>query len=129
MTSVSASIMFIEHERKACSAIIDLLNQIGVLTVTDPYEAVNRARASVFDLYLLDDSLLEKSGPDLCGKIRSVDLDAPILFLSPELPEPRRAATIELKRTISRLILESKDTRMKRAESRCVFGRAYSDRR
>jgi hypothetical protein len=120
MASDAPNVLYIEHKEKACPPLIELLNRFCVLTVVHQDETVDRARASPFDLYLFDDSLLEESGPALCRTIRCFDRDTPILFLPPVPSESKREVAIELKRLVSRLILESSERRIRHAGSQSI---------
>ena len=57
-------------------------NNCEVVT-TDSYDhALLLARTDRFDLYILDNWLPEKSGVDLCLRLREIDPKTPILFYS-----------------------------------------------
>jgi two-component system phosphate regulon response regulator PhoB len=53
-----------------------------VITAETPLEAIELARASSFDLYLLDNWIPGMSGTELCETLRSFDSQTPILFYS-----------------------------------------------
>jgi DNA-binding response OmpR family regulator len=53
-----------------------------VITAETPLKAIELARASSFDLYLVDNWIPGMSGTDLCEALRLFDSDTPILFYS-----------------------------------------------
>lgn len=64
-----------------------------VVTATNCAECLERARASRFDLYLLNHTFPDASGVTLCEMIRVIDPVTPILFYSGRaLPQEREAA-------------------------------------
>ena len=57
-------------------------NNCEVITTETPAVALEIAQAFSFDLYLIDNWMPLKSGPDLCKELRSFDAATPILFYS-----------------------------------------------
>jgi DNA-binding response OmpR family regulator len=57
-------------------------NNCEVITTETPVLALELARATPFDLYLLDNWMPEMSGTALCGALRRFDSETPILFYS-----------------------------------------------
>jgi two-component system phosphate regulon response regulator PhoB len=53
-----------------------------VVTTETPALAIELARATRFDLYLLDNWVPGMSGTDLCSELRRFDSETPILFYS-----------------------------------------------
>src|SRR6478672_5865726 len=53
-----------------------------VVTTETPFKALELARTSSFDLYLLDNWIPEMSGTELCKALRLFDPRTPILFYS-----------------------------------------------
>jgi DNA-binding response OmpR family regulator len=51
-----------------------------ILTATTPAEALELIAAEPFDLFILEQSLPEMSGVELCRRIRQTDRKTPILF-------------------------------------------------
>lgn len=63
-------------------ALILSQNNCEIVT-TDSYDhALSLANTNNFDLYILDNWLPDRSGVDLCLKLREVDSTTPILFFS-----------------------------------------------
>ena len=79
-----ARILFVEDNWDTLELFSFVLRQNGfeVVTVTSPDEAIRLAQTERFDLYILDNWLDEKSGVELCTRIREFDSRAPILFFS-----------------------------------------------
>jgi DNA-binding response OmpR family regulator len=57
-------------------------NNCEVVTVDNYDHALLLARKDSFDLYILDNWLPDKSGVDLCLRLREIDPKTPILFYS-----------------------------------------------
>ena len=57
-------------------------NNCEVVTVDSYDRALLLARKDSFDLYILDNWLPDKSGVDLCLRLREIDPTTPILFYS-----------------------------------------------
>jgi DNA-binding response OmpR family regulator len=53
-----------------------------VITTETPLKAIELARTSSFDLYLLDNWIPGMSGTDLCKALRLFDTKTPVLFYS-----------------------------------------------
>ncbi len=53
-----------------------------VITTESPLQAIELARTSSFDLYLLDNWIPKMSGTELCTALRLFDANTPILFYS-----------------------------------------------
>lgn len=57
-------------------------NNCDVITTETPALAIEQARATSFDLYLLDNWIPGMSGTELCKALRLFDSETPILFYS-----------------------------------------------
>ena len=57
-------------------------------------EGLNLAKQSSFDLYLIDHTLADGSGIDLCRQIRSFDSKVPIIFCSGYADEEHQQAAL-----------------------------------
>jgi two-component system phosphate regulon response regulator PhoB len=57
-------------------------NNCDVITTETPVKAIELARATSFDLYLLDNWIPGMSGTELCEALRLFDSQTPILFYS-----------------------------------------------
>jgi len=57
-------------------------NNCEVVTTETPVQAIELAKSTRFDLYLLDNWMPRMSGNDLCEALRLFDLETPILFYS-----------------------------------------------
>ncbi len=112
----TVNILYVGDDTRHSTALPALLGKLGynVLATTDAEEAIRLARASSFDLFLFDSRFLDKAAPGLYRRIHIFDPYTPILFFSLQDFCSQQIATSELKKTISRLILE-KDTQRKRA--------------
>ena len=57
-------------------------NHCEVVTTETPALAIELAKTTPFDLYLVDNWMPRMSGTDLCGELRRFDSETPILFYS-----------------------------------------------
>lgn len=57
-------------------------NNCDVVTPETPALAIEMAKATRFDLYLLDNRILGMSGANLCEALRLFDSETPVLFYS-----------------------------------------------
>jgi DNA-binding response OmpR family regulator len=53
------------------------------------------ARRAIFDLYLINDSLPDGTGPGLCKQLRSFDRNTPIIVLFKGSPDDRHQAAVD----------------------------------
>jgi DNA-binding response OmpR family regulator len=63
-------------------ALVLTQNNCEVVTTDNYDQALLLARKDNFDLYILDNWLPDKSGVDLCLRLREIDPTTPILFYS-----------------------------------------------
>jgi DNA-binding response OmpR family regulator len=57
-------------------------NDCDVITSETPSQAIELAKSSCFDLYLVDNWMPRMSGNELCEALRRFDTETPILFYS-----------------------------------------------
>ncbi len=70
-----------EDSREMLSQILQMAS-IDATTVGTAAEALSSIQAERFDLYLLDSTLPDLDGFELCRRVRHVDANTPILFFS-----------------------------------------------
>ena len=79
-------ILYVDDDKDSCELLKAMLHFDGsdyeVIAVNSSMEALSILKSQTFDLYILDYSLPEISGVELCRFIRNNDLITPIMFLS-----------------------------------------------
>lgn len=91
------SILYVDDNCDACEMMSLMLkfsdDRIRVKTISDAAEAVALIAQESFDLYILDYTMPQMTGVELCRRIRETDGSTPILFYSGRtLPADRAAA-------------------------------------
>jgi DNA-binding response OmpR family regulator len=78
------SILYVEDDKDSQEMLTFVLERAGytVSTATTMADGVNFARLEHFDLYILDSSLADGDGIELCRQIRAFDAVTPIIFYS-----------------------------------------------
>jgi DNA-binding response OmpR family regulator len=97
MKSPNRRLLYVEDHadtRELVSLLLERQN-FDVVAVENPDEALELARAQVFELYLIDNQLPSYSGIVLCRKIREFDSTTPILFCSAAAYETDKNAALE----------------------------------
>src|SRR5919107_3321849 len=84
MSNLRPRILYAEDHPDTREFVAFMLTQNNCEVVTtDSYDhALLLARTDRFDLYILDNWLPDKSGVDLCLRLREIDPKTPILFYS-----------------------------------------------
>lgn len=84
MQSPRLRILCTEDHADTCELIRVILSyhNCDVITAESPLKAIELARTSSFDLYLVDNWIPGMSGTDLCEALRLFDSETPILFYS-----------------------------------------------
>jgi DNA-binding response OmpR family regulator len=79
-----ARILYVEDHPDTLELVSFVLRENGfeIVTVVDPEEAIRLAQTGRFNLYILDNWLEDKSGIELCTRLREFDSTTPILFFS-----------------------------------------------
>src|SRR5262249_47337577 len=92
----SKRILCVEDHPDTSALLKILLEQDGyeVVGASTVAEAFTVARSHSFDLYLIDRWLPDGEGIELCRKIRTFDLNTPIVFLTADARETTRAEAI-----------------------------------
>ena len=80
MEESNKRILCVEDHPDECSLVTDILSGYEVITSYSKADALVRATAESFDLYLLDYHLPDGTGVELCLLIRAFDPDTPIFF-------------------------------------------------
>lgn len=75
-------ILCVDPEDDICSLISTVLSDHEVVSAHSKAEALRKATAGEFDLYLLDYYLPDGTGLELCLLIRDFDDSTPILFVT-----------------------------------------------
>jgi CheY-like chemotaxis protein len=93
----SRNILFVDDDEDCCELIIAMLHYAGVnynvIVAPTPQKALELMARQSFDLFVIDYSLPEMTGVDLCRRIRETDADTPIVFYTATAqPQKRREA-------------------------------------
>jgi CheY-like chemotaxis protein len=80
MTPTEKHILCVEDDPDICSLVSAVLKGHKVTSAYSMADAVKRATAERFNLYLLDYHLPDGTGLELCLMLRTFDRDTPILF-------------------------------------------------
>ena len=77
-------ILYVEDHSDTCEMVSLILSSNGyeVVTVGSCKEALRLAKASPFDIYIVDNTLPDGSGFDLCGRLKSLSPTASVLLCS-----------------------------------------------
>jgi CheY-like chemotaxis protein len=73
-------IICVQDQADICKLFTVILEDYEVVSASGVSQAVSRARAEKFDLYLLDYHLPDGTGLDLCVLLRQFDQETPIVF-------------------------------------------------
>ena len=126
MKSSAGHILYVEDHEDTRYLVTYVLAQSNytVIAAENYDDAMSRAQAHHFDLYLIDNWIFGGSGIELCQKLREFDSGTPILFYSAAAYERDKqqafaagaqgylvkpAATEELIEEVSRLISARKE--------------------
>ena len=84
MTFPPRRVLFVDDNEDARFIVATILERAGyeVRTAATSTEGLRLARAEVFDLYILDNRLPDRTGLELCRQVREFDRQAPIVFYS-----------------------------------------------
>jgi DNA-binding response OmpR family regulator len=95
--SKNSRILCVDNDEDICSMLTVLLKSSGyiVITAKSISEALELAQSEHFELYILDGSLPDGHGIDLCRQIRVLDPKTPILFYSASTRNSDRQAALE----------------------------------
>ena len=90
-------ILYTEDHTDTQELVRFILNHLNYEVVITPnfLEALRLAQEETFDLYMLDTSLTDGSGVDLCRRIREFDTATPILFYSGNALDSEKAIAME----------------------------------
>lgn len=80
MPKPSKAILCVDDHSDTCSLITVILNGYEVVAAYSMADAISRATARKFDLYVLDYHLPDGTGLELCLMLRTFDRDTPIIF-------------------------------------------------
>jgi DNA-binding response OmpR family regulator len=96
---LNARILCVDDDQDSCEIIKLILSfadpNYQVTTVSGAEEALSLLKSETFDLYILDYSLPQISGIELCREIRRIDPDAPIMFFSANAFEKDKNTAID----------------------------------
>jgi CheY-like chemotaxis protein len=73
-------ILCVDDNSDTCELVSHILKEYAVASAYSVADAVKRATAERFDLYVLDYHLPDGTGLELCLMLRTFDRDTPILF-------------------------------------------------
>ena len=80
MTTPKKQILCVDDSTDTCELVTHILKDYKVTPAYSMADAVKRATAEKYDLYLLDYHLPDGTGLELCLMLRAFDRDTPILF-------------------------------------------------
>jgi DNA-binding response OmpR family regulator len=130
MSSPRYRILCVEDDPDTCELLKVILTWYEFKAVHTAREGLELARSQLFDLYLLDNWLPDSSGIELCSRIRDLDQNTPIVFLSAAAynSDHRQAmsagATAYLDKPVDPWLLQDTVTRlMQQVEARSLDAR------
>ena len=80
MTTPKKHILCVDDNTDICALISTVLEDYEVTFASSMADAIKRATADKFDLYLLDYHLPDGTGLELCLMLRTFDHNTPMLF-------------------------------------------------
>ena len=80
MSPAKKQILCVDDSTDTCELVTVILKDYDVTSVYSMADALKRATAEKYDLYILDYHLPDGTGLELCLLLRGFDRDAPILF-------------------------------------------------
>ncbi len=99
MPDESFNILFVDDDEDCCELIIAMLHYSGVdykVTVAPtPRQALDLLANKSFDLFIIDYSLPEMSGVDLCRRIRETYAKTPIIFYTATAQAQKRKEAMD----------------------------------
>jgi DNA-binding response OmpR family regulator len=95
MNKARKRILCVDDSRDTRELYAMVLSDYEVLQAGTMAEALRISRSSLPDLYLLDASLPDGLGIDLCRRIRGFDLNTPIVFVSGAADQTVQDSAIE----------------------------------
>ncbi len=97
MSDSRKHILCVEDHPDTCELISLYLGMAGyqVTTAGTVAEALRRAQSTCFDLYLLDTTLPDGTGDELCEKIREFDPDTPVVMHTGDARDETRLRLLE----------------------------------
>lgn len=86
MMKSPARILYVDNDHESCKLIRNSFlrdeKDFDISCVTGTAEALARMRHASFDVFILEYSLFEMTGAEMCRKIRQTDRDTPIVIYS-----------------------------------------------
>jgi len=94
----SRNILFVDDDADCCDLIIAMLHYAGadyeVTVAPTPKQALDLLANKSFDLFVIDYSLPEMSGADLCRHIRKTDENTPVIFYTATAEAQKRSEAL-----------------------------------
>ncbi len=81
-TSQAKSILCVDDDTDTCELLQFLLSEYDFVSSHSVEKAFELIENRQFDLYIFDNWLPDGSGGELCRKVRQVNFEAPIIFVS-----------------------------------------------
>lgn len=84
MSQPKGRILCVDDDQETCALVMLFLNAVGyeVHSAETISEAFSRIKSESFHLYIIDETMPDGSGTDLCRRIRGLDLQTPIILHS-----------------------------------------------
>jgi len=81
---IKGRVLCVEGNKDVCEMLTALLELAGfkVVSADSITQVLNLVKSDQFDLYILNDSIMDGNSVELCKKIRSFDQNTPVLFYS-----------------------------------------------
>lgn len=79
---IKKRILCVDDHKDTCEMISTILEDYEIVGASNIREALDRATKETFDLYLIDHTLPDGTGIELCLLIKNFDRDTPILFVT-----------------------------------------------
>ncbi|MFL6228108.1 MAG: response regulator transcription factor [Pyrinomonadaceae bacterium] len=80
MSTSKKHVLCVDDSTDTCELVTHILKDYKVTSAYSMADAVKRATAEKFDLYILDYHLPDGTGLELCLMLRAFDSDTPMLF-------------------------------------------------
>ena len=129
MKHTRARILYVDGHQDTRLMLMFLLEMdgFGVMTASNVKDALALARATQFDIYIIEQLLPDGSGTQLCAQLRDFDARTPVLYYTSQAGENYRQSALsecgdaylekpvcinDFKETVLRLLFESENKKI-----------------